>query len=66
MLNEKFAFCFEMIIRWTETNLHGTRVKSTKCKTHVIKDYLLKLMSWINLMVYHMMKLSLVIKNFQS
>ena len=40
MLNEKFAFCFKITIKWNLTKSHATRLKSAKYKTRVIKEQL--------------------------
>ena len=43
MLNdEKFTFCFKIIIKWNLTKSHAARLKTAKYKTHVIKEQLLK------------------------
>ena len=42
MLNEKFAFCFKVIIKWKLRKLHASRFKSAKYRIHVIIQYLLK------------------------
>ena len=42
MLNEKFTFCFKIAIKWNPIKFYGTRLKSAKYKTHVIKEELLK------------------------
>ena len=46
MLNEKFTFCFKVTIRLNITKSHATRLKSAKYKTRVIKEQLLKWMSY--------------------
>ena len=46
MFNEKFQFFFKTAIKWNLTKSHATRLKSAKYKTHVIKEQLLKLMSY--------------------
>ena len=46
MLNETFTFCFKITIKWHLTKSYATRLKSAKYKTHVIKEQLLKLMSY--------------------
>ena len=40
MLNEKFTFCFKIIIQWNLTKSHAARFKLAKYKTHVIKEQL--------------------------
>ena len=42
ILNEKFTFCFKIIIKWSLTKSHATRLKLAKYKTHVIKEHFLK------------------------
>ena len=46
MSNEKFIFCFKITIKWNLTKSHATSLKSVKCKTHAIKEQLLKRMSY--------------------
>ena len=46
MLNEKFTFCFKITIKLNLTKSHATRLKSAKYKTDVIKEQLLKWMSY--------------------
>ena len=46
MLNEKFTFCFKMTIKWNLKKSHATRLKSAKYKTQVIKEQLLKWLSY--------------------
>ena len=46
MLNEKFTFYFKTAIKWNLTESHATRWKAAKNKTHVIKEHLLKWMSY--------------------
>ena len=41
-LNGEFRFCFKFTIKSNSTKPHATRLKSTKYKTHVIKECLLK------------------------
>ena len=46
MLNEKFTFCFKITIKWNLTESHATRLRLAKYKTHVIKEPVLKWMSY--------------------
>ena len=46
MLNEKFTFCFKITIKWDLTKSHATRLRLAKYKTHVIKEPVLKRMSY--------------------
>ena len=49
----KFKFCFKFTIKWNLKNSHATRLKSTKYKTHVIKEHLLKWMSYKRMNQYY-------------
>ena len=46
MLNEKFPFGFKVAVKWKLTKSHATRLKSAKYKIRVIKEQLLKWMSY--------------------
>ena len=43
MLNEKFTFCYKITNKWNLTKSHATQLKSKTC---MIKEHLLKLMSY--------------------
>ena len=42
MMNEKFTICFEVSMKWNLIKTHNVRLKSTKYKSHVIKEQLSK------------------------
>ena len=46
MLHEKFRFCFKITMRWSLTKSHAARLKSSKYKTYMMKEYPLKWMSY--------------------
>ena len=49
----KSVFCFEITIKWNVTKSHATRLKSAKYKTDVIKEQLIKLISYNNINQSH-------------
>ena len=46
MLNEKFIFYSKITIKWNLIISHATGLKPAKYKTHVIKEQILKWMSY--------------------
>ena len=46
MLNEKFAYCFKITIKWNLTKSHAARLKLAKYKTHVMKEHFASI-SWL-------------------
>ena len=64
MLNEKFTFCFKINNKWNLRKSHATRLKSAKYKIYMIKENLLKGMSYNKMNQSHE-TFSLAIKKFQ-